>query len=162
MLFRSSQGAGKFPGEGVNSKLIKMKLLINLAFVLVGFGMCCPAYSATNDIDQSKESVRVVVVSVSKADIVPALARTNAQAVAGLKLVYLVEALGNNLLQHWDMGHMHFTVDGKIVAQSKKSDDNTLIVASEYAKYDWKKLKKPVVSDPRRVVVYDASMPYFQ
>lgn len=139
-----------------------MKILTEIALVVTGFAMCCSAHSATNDIDQSKESVRVVVVSASKANIIPALAKTNAQAVAGLKVVYLVEALGNKPLQNWDMGHMHFTVDGKPVEQSKKSDDNTLIVVSKYTEYDWKKLKKPAVSDARRVAIYDASMPYFQ
>jgi hypothetical protein len=138
-----------------------MKVPGKIAPVLVGL-MCCAAFSAEpSDTEQTKDLVRVAVVSVSKTSVFPAQT-TSESSVAGIKIVYLVEALGNTPIQNFDLGHIGFTVDGKGVSRSKKSSDEGLIVASDYRKYDWKKLKKPAVSHPDRAVVYDFSIPYFQ
>jgi hypothetical protein len=138
-----------------------MRTLTRSAFVWIGFMMCCEAQAATNALEQTNDSIRVAVVALSRAKIVPALSKTNSP-VSGMRVVYLVEALGDAPFRNSYLGRMSFTVDGQVVAISKQVDDETLITASEYQKFDWKKLNKPTVSNPRRVTVYEATLPYFQ
>jgi hypothetical protein len=137
-----------------------MKTFIRIAFVWVAITTYCAAQTATNAIEQTKDSIRVVLITLSRANVVPALTKTN-PAVTGIRVVYLVEALGVAPFQNAYLGPMRITVDGRVVTISKRVDDETLITASEYQKFDWKKLSKPTVTNPRRVTIYEATLPYF-
>jgi hypothetical protein len=139
-----------------------MKILSKFLLILIVAG-CGAAFSAQPASDeQTQGSIRVAVVGVSRTKVVPSQTGSSSQPVAGVKLVYVVEALGNAPIQNFTLGRIGLSVNGKPMSLSKKSDDESLIIASDYAKYDWKNLNRPAVSDPRRAVVYDYSIPYFE
>ena len=145
-----------------------MKTPIKLVLAVVAVA-CCAAVSSINkpatpyNPEQVRGNVRVVLLRVDRSTVFSDEGVMNpAQpqkilAIPGVSIVYVVELLGNEPVKHWN------TVEtGKLAYVSGKQVNSMPDLAGggyggwhEFERYDWKALKQPAVTNPKRTHVFE-------
>jgi len=146
-----------------------MKPFLKFTLVFAAVACCAAVSSISKPVtpygpEQVKGSVRVVLLKVSRTTVFSdqgfkETAPQKVHAVPGLNVVYAVELLGDESVKHWNVfGNSKIAwSNGKPLANLSpdKLADGGSRESREYEFYEWKFLKKPTVTNPKRTHILE-------
>ncbi len=147
-----------------------MKTFLKSTLVVIAAVACCAAVSSINkpvtpyNSEQVKGKVRVVLLRVDRTTVFSdeGFQETTPQkihAIPGLSVVYAVELLGDEPVTHWNTvsNDKLVWVNGKPLADTTPENlaGGGNQASNEYEYYNWRILKKPSVTNPKRTQVHE-------